>query len=106
METHKVRMLQMTKWVEGLSESGSYTGGDPLVTNGRYVSKDNVLSDGPFIEAKECISGYIAIKAENLEQAVSFAQTCPFVLDGSMAIEVREIMIPFTPDDITEPVTK
>ena len=95
-DAHRIRMLEMTKWVEGLSESGNYAAGDPLVTMGRYVSKDIVLSDGPFIEAKECISGYISVNAENLDQAVSIAQTCPFVLNGTMAIEVRQIMIPFT----------
>jgi hypothetical protein len=52
-----------------------------------------VVSDGPFIEAKEAISGYIIITAENLEQAASISQTCPLVINGTAVIEVRPIMV-------------
>src|ERR1051326_3918622 len=90
-ETHEKRIQQMVKWVEMLGESGNYLGGEPLGTQGKYVSKDTVLSDGPFIEAKESISGYVFLNAENLEQAVSMAQTCPYVMDGTMVIEVRPV---------------
>ena len=90
----QLRIQEMTKWVESLAESGNYGGGEPLKINGSYITKDNVLSDGPFIEAKECISGYILMNAENMEQAVAIAQTCPYVLDGSMAIEIRPMLKP------------
>ena len=83
---------EMTKWVESLAESGNYTGGEPLIATGRYVSVDNVLSDGPFIEAKEGISGFLFMQAENLEQAASIAQSCPLVMQDRMAIEVRPVM--------------
>ena len=86
------RIQEMTKWCAGLAESGNYKGGDPLKTNGSYITKDDVLSDGPFIEAKECISGFIFFNAENMEQATAIAQTCPYVMDGSMAIEVRPML--------------
>jgi len=99
METDEERLKaiqEMTRWTESLAESCNYLGGEPLLATGKCVSKDQVISDGPFIEAKECISGYISVNAENIDQAVSIAQTCPFVLNGTMAIEVRQIMIPFT----------
>lgn len=86
------RIQEMTKWVAGLAESGNYAGGDPLKTNGSYITKDSVISDGPFIEAKECISGFIFMNAENMEQAIAIAQTCPYVMEGSMAIEVRPML--------------
>lgn len=87
-----MRIREMTKWVESLGESGNYLGGEPLIITGKYVTKDTVLSDGPFIEAKECISGYIAINAESIDQAVSIAQTCPYVLNDTMAIEIRQVI--------------
>lgn len=86
------RIQEMTKWCEVLAASGNYKGGDPLKINGSYVIKDNVLSDGPFIEAKECISGFIFIHAENMEQAIAIAQTCPYVMDGTMALEIRPML--------------
>jgi hypothetical protein len=82
----------MLKWIESLAESGNYVGGEPLAITGRYVSKNDVLSDGPFIEAKEGIAGYDIILAENLNQAVSIAQTCPLVMQGIAIREVRPIM--------------
>lgn len=87
-------MREMTRWVETLAESWSYVGGEPLGVTGRYVDRESVVSDGPFIEAKEGISGYLIIEAGNLDAAASFAQTCPFVLRGTMAIEVRPIVGP------------
>ena len=85
-------MREMMKWVESLAESGNYSNGEPLVLTGKYVNRNNVLSDGPFIESKEGISGYIFLQAENLEQAASIAQTCPLVMQNRMVLEVRPVM--------------
>ena len=87
-------MQDMARWVESLAESWNYVGGEPLAIAGRYVSRYDVVSDGPFIESKEGVSGYLLINAENLDQAASFAQTCPLVMQGSMVIEVRPILGP------------
>jgi hypothetical protein len=89
VEERNAGMREMTSWVESLAESWNYIGGEPLAITGRYVSKEDIVSDGPFIESKEGISGYILVDAENLDQAASLAQTCPLVLRGSMVIEVR-----------------
>jgi hypothetical protein len=56
------------------------------------VKQKDVLSDGPFIEAKEGVSGYIFIQAENIELAVSIAQSCPLVKENNMVLEVRPVM--------------
>jgi hypothetical protein len=93
-EQRNLGMQAMTRWVESLAESWNYVGGEPLAITGKYVTRENVVSDGPFIESKEGVSGYLLIKAENLDQAASFAQTCPLVMQGSMVIEVRPIMEP------------
>jgi hypothetical protein len=85
-------ILTMTKWVEELAESGNYISGEPLQAFGKLVTKDVILSDGPFIEAKEAISGYVFVKAENINQAASIAQSCPEVLTGKVVIEVRPII--------------
>jgi hypothetical protein len=91
-EQHHQSIRQMMAWVESLSESGNYKGGEPLLPTGKYVSREQIHSDGPFIEAKESISGYIFLEAENLEQAASIAQTCPLLMQDKLVIEVRPIM--------------
>ena len=83
---------EMDKWVKTLIEKGKYVSGDALRIAGSYVNKSHVLSDGPFIEAKEGISGIIFMEATDMHDAVSMAQACSFVQSGDMAIEVRPLM--------------
>jgi hypothetical protein len=83
----------MNGWAETLAEAGNFISSEPLRMAGRHIGRDTVISDGPFIEAKEAVSGYFLIRAENLEQAAAIAQTCPFVVTGRMAMEVRPIML-------------
>ena len=90
-EERFANMPMMLKWVDSLIETGSYIKGEPLLVKGKYVSKDQILSDGPFIEAREGISGYDIIWAENIEQAAAIAQTCPLVQSGLAVREVRPI---------------
>ena len=82
---------EQMEWIKSIAESGNYITGEPLEVRGRYVSKNEVLSDGPFIEAKEGIAGYDMIMAENIDQAVAIAQMCPLVMKGVAVIEVRPV---------------
>ncbi len=85
---------EMLGWVNSLIDSGIRIEGAPLSLSGMLVSKDEVLTDGPFIESKEGILGYDVILAENLEHAVSIAKTCPMVLQGVAARDVRPLLSP------------
>ncbi|HEY1025875.1 MAG TPA: YciI family protein [Sphingobacteriaceae bacterium] len=83
---------EMTRWVEELSQAGNYLQGEPLMSYGRYVTAETILTDGPFIETKEAISGYLMITAGGLDQATSIAQSCPHIIKGTVSIEVRPVM--------------
>ena len=82
----------MDEWVKAFALSGNYLIGDGLETTGKYVSRDNVLSDGPFIEAKEAVNGYLVMQARDLDHAAEMAQSCPHVIKGDMIIEIRPVM--------------
>jgi hypothetical protein len=82
----------MTKWVEDLSRSGNFVQGEPLEPEVRISRKDDIISDGPFIETKEAVSGYMIIQAENLDQAARIAQGCPALGANVESIEVRPVM--------------
>ena len=90
-EEYQVRLVAMLDWVKDLTETGNYIAAEPLLTNGRYVSKFNILSDGPFIEAKEAVSGYFIIIADDIDHAVALSQNCPEVMRNSGVIEIRPI---------------
>ena len=55
----------------------SFSGGKPMVT------------DGPFIEAKEVIGGYWMIEVESRAEAIAWARRCP--ASDSEIIEVRQV---------------
>jgi hypothetical protein len=62
--------------------------GDKLKPGGKIVSGSNV-SDGPFVEAKEVIGGFMIVTAASLEEAVVIAREMPSGPGAS--IEVREM---------------
>ena len=43
------------------------------------INHDHVVTDGPFIEAKEIILGYTIIAAKDINEAVFLAKTCPLL---------------------------
>jgi len=82
----------MTRWVEELTKSGNFIQGDPLENGMRIATANKVLSDGPFIEAREAVTGFTLIKAETIDQAAELAMACPLVQKGQIKIEVRPIL--------------
>ncbi len=71
------------KFQENIVDMGGKLGG------GKIVSSEGA-TDGPFVEAKEVIGGYMIVSAESMEEAVEVARQSPGVLPGS-SVEVREI---------------
>ena len=63
----------------------------PVPGSAKTVKPDNVVTDGPYTEIKEFISGYIVVKTETIEEAIEIAKGNPiFKIGGS--IEVREVL--------------
>lgn len=63
----------------------------PAPGSAKTVKPDNMVTDGPYTEIKEFISGYIVVKTETIEEAVEIAKENPiFKIGGS--IEVREVL--------------
>lgn len=63
----------------------------PIPGSAKVVKPNNVVTDGPYTEIKEFISGYVVVKAETIDEAVEMAQGNPiFEVGGN--IEVREIL--------------
>lgn len=82
---------ELLAWVKSLTDSGHHLQGEPLAIKGRLVRKDQIIADGPFIDAKEGVAGFQIILAENLDQAAEIALTCPLVKYEFSIIEVRPI---------------
>lgn len=65
--------------------------GNRLATDGRVVSPDKVVTNGPYVEMKETIGGYTIIRAASLDEAAELAKDCPILSTGG-TVEVRPIM--------------
>jgi hypothetical protein len=50
--------------------------------------------DGPFVEIKELVGGYMLVSAASLDEAVQIARECPGVVRPGSGIEVIEILAP------------
>jgi hypothetical protein len=64
--------------------------GGKLSPGGKIVTASGV-TDGPFIESKEIVGGYMLVAAESYERAIEVAKECPGVLSPGSSVEVREI---------------
>ena len=67
-----------------------YKDGQRLEKKGAMVyNSGQVVTDGPFLESKEMISGYVMIRAHSLDEAVEIAKGSPLL--DHCHIEVRPI---------------
>ena len=78
-------------WMQDMQQKGILAGGEPLQPTGKQVTgTKKVVTDGPFIEAKEIVGGYLIVNAKDINAAVEISKGCP-VLDLDGKIEVRPI---------------
>lgn len=69
---------------EGLAPS-------PTATTVRVRGGKRQLTDGPFIETKEQLGGFVFLEAPDLDEALKWAERLPWNADGC-STEIRPIM--------------
>ncbi len=75
------------KFQKNIVDMGGRLGGGGVVTS-------EGATDGPFVEAKEVVGGFMIVSAESLEEAMEVARECPGVVMPGSSVEVREIHTP------------
>lgn len=85
-------MTGWNAWYDGLAEQGKATEGQPLELETRTISGPGGarVVDGPFVEAKEVIGGYVKLLVSGLDEATEIARQHPG-LEYGLIIEVREL---------------
>ena len=84
-------MQQVGAWWEKHSHAGTIVGGERLDgprTATTVEPRTGVVTDGPFLEAKESIGGYALIDVADLDAAIALARTWP----ASKKVEIRPIL--------------
>lgn len=78
-------------WMGGLAAQNKLASpGNRLGWAGKVV-KPKVVTDGPYAEIKEIISGFIVVRAASIEEASEMAKGCP-ILEVGGSVEVRDII--------------
>jgi hypothetical protein len=81
------------EWSGALMKAGHLSGGQALERRGKTIQgRDRVVTDGPYVESKDLITGSMLINAETLEEATRLAHGCPIFEFGG-AVEVRVILV-------------
>jgi len=100
------QLSRMTDFNEELVRAGVLLAGDGLQPSSKgarvtFEKKEVSVTDGPFAETKELISGFWIIDVRSMDEAIEWAKRVPFH-DGQ--IEVRKVSMPedfgdaFTPE--------
>jgi len=87
-------LAKWTAWIDGLTTAGHVEAHPPPLENrGKTVrGSAKTVTDGPYAEAKDLVSGSLVISAASLDEAVELARGCPiYEYDGS--VEVRPFMV-------------
>lgn len=91
-EASQAHMQRWIQWMGDLGEQGKFVGAQPLNKMGKQVKGNKkTVTDGPFMEGKEMVGGYLICKAGSLEEAVEISKGCPILEYESGVVEVREI---------------
>lgn len=75
------------KFQKNIVDMGGRLGGGGIVTS-------EGATDGPFVEAKEVVGGFMIVSADSLAEAMEVARECPGVVMPGSSVEVREIHTP------------
>jgi len=62
------------------------------IINAKTVKPNNVITDGPYTEIKEFISGFMIVKTDTIEEAVELAKSNPIYKIGGN-VEIREVIV-------------
>ena len=87
-------LADMGKYNEELVDAGIMLDGDGLRPSSqgvrvRFSGAERTVTDGPFAETKELITGYWLWKVESMDEAVEWLKRAPF--DGGTEIEIRPV---------------
>ncbi|HKN93938.1 MAG TPA: YciI family protein [Thermoleophilaceae bacterium] len=66
--------------------------GAESATTVRHAQGRTLLTDGPFIDSKDFLGGFILVEAENIDGALAVADELQELRGGAGAIEIRPVL--------------
>ncbi|MBA3662712.1 MAG: hypothetical protein H0W61_00700 [Bacteroidetes bacterium] len=91
-EQIEAHMKRWQDWIGSIAQKNILVGAQPLINTGKVISgTSKKLTDGPFMEGKEILGGYVLLKAGTIEEAAEIANGCPNLEAESGTVEIREV---------------
>jgi hypothetical protein len=87
-------LAKWSAWTQSLHAAGRLVAGHPLEhpPSGKTLrGRDKVVTDGPYAESKDLVSGTLIVEAASLDEAAEFALGCP-ILEYNGSVEVRPVL--------------
>ena len=79
-------------WAAELAKAGRHSGGQPLDDSGKTIrGRNRNVTDGPYAESKDLVTGSLVLEAATLEEATELAKDCP-VFEFGGSVEVRPVI--------------
>jgi len=80
-------------WIGGIAAQGKIAAyGKHLKPEGSVLKAGGVVTDGPFVEIREILGGFIIVKADTMDDAITIAHGCPAIDEGG-SVEIRTAFV-------------
>lgn len=90
-EQMQAEIQKWNAWIGGIAAQGKLVSSEGLYPTGKVVNgSSHLITDGPFVESKEIVGGYLMMHAASLEEAIEAAKGCP-VFEQEGRVEVRPV---------------
>jgi hypothetical protein len=78
----------LTRYADKITHNRKLAGADTATTV-RLEGDNVIVTDGPFVEGKEVVSGYVEVEVADLDEALRMAKDWP----ACPLVEVRPVMM-------------
>jgi len=85
-------LAQWRNWIGGIAAQNKLANpGTRLGFEGSVIRKGGVVTDGPYAEIKEMLTGILVVQTDTLEEAIELGKGCP-IFNAGGSVEVRSII--------------
>jgi hypothetical protein len=93
-ETTRAHYAAIDGWFSEIGRAGKLLGGEELqasntATTIRFQEGKPLVTDGPFMESKENVAGFVTIDVDDLDEAIAIAKKWP---PKDQAVEIRPVV--------------